>query len=133
MSDLSLSQVLTIPGTQPVALDNTLQKQSQGSLATQVTLEALLIPKPSSTIIFPVRDCYANHLGINQGDMLIVDRDAAPYDGQLVIVSVDEEFIISRYDKHLICASYSLSEYPQTQAIMPSVWGTVTYVISKQA
>ena len=77
MSDLSLSQVLTIPGTQPVALDNTLQKQSQGSLATQVTLEALLIPKPSSTIIFPVRDCYANHLGINQGDMLIVDRDAA--------------------------------------------------------
>jgi hypothetical protein len=117
MSDLSLSQVLTIQGTEPDAPEKTLLIKSGASGASPITLDDLLIPKPASTVIFPVRNSSAIHLGISQGDMLIVDRDAIPNDDQLVIISTNEDLIISRYDEEMKL----------------SIWGTVTYVISKQA
>lgn len=133
MSDLSLSQVLTIQGTEQDAPEKTLPIKSQGSFPAQVTLDALLIPKPSSTIIFPVRNSSAIHFGISQGDMLIVDRDEIPKDDQLVIISANDELIISRYDQDAISITYEPSHFTQTQAVRSSIWGTVTYVISKQA
>ena len=133
MSDLSLSQVLTIQGTEQDAPEKTLPIKSQGSFPAQVTLDALLIPKTSSTIIFPVRNSSAIHFGISQGDILIVDRDAIPNDDQLVIISANEELIISRYDQDVNSISHEPSNCTQSQAIKLSIWGTVTYVISKQA
>jgi SOS-response transcriptional repressor LexA len=65
--------------------------------------------------------------------MLIVDRDAIPNDDQLVIISANEELIISRYDQDVNSISHEPSNCTQSQAIKLSIWGTVTYVISKQA
>ncbi len=87
MSDLSLSLVLSQSGVSKDAQEQAIGVKSGTSSHSPVTLDQLLIPKPASTVIFPVRDASAAQYGLAQGDLLIVDRDAQPANNQLVIIS----------------------------------------------
>ena len=122
MSDLSLSHVLIVPSTLPDALSDALSSKTVQLNSSLVTLNDLLIPQPGSTVIIPVRDSSAIEFGVHRGDLLIVDRNVTPNEGQLVIVSVDDELIINRF------FHVGLHNQPMTF----SLWGTVTYIISKQ-
>ena len=132
MSDLSQSLVLSLSG-----VSNDAQEQAIGSVSgtpnpSQVTLDQLLIPKPASTVIFPVRDASAAQYGLSHGDLLIVDRDAPPADNQLVIISANDDLIIRRFNALASSTPPNLTDDTENGSIDLPIWGVVTYIIRKQ-
>ena len=131
MSDLSQHLALSALSVSSDAHGQPLRKQPDIPHPTPTTLDDLLIPQPASTVIFPVRDRSAAQYGLNIGDLLIVDRHASPADNQLVIISTNDELIISRYCDHSDRTASKLPE-PKENVTSLSIWGLVTYSISKQ-
>lgn len=131
MSDLSLSQSLSAQSTSSTALGLSLSSKSAIPELSSVTLDELLIPKPESTIIYPVRDLSASQYGLKLGDLLIVDREAIPQPDQLVIVLVNDELRISRQLNHSI-QTYSKVTEEIDNVTNLHIFGVVTYIICKQ-
>ena len=131
MSDLSLSQSLSAQSTSSTALGLSLSSKSAISELSRVSLDELLIPKPSSTIIYPVRDLSASQYGLKLGDLLIVDREAVPYADQLVIVLENDELVISRYLNHSIQTHSKVTDEIDNVTKL-HIFGVVTYIICKQ-
>jgi hypothetical protein len=129
MSDLSQSLLLSTP--EPA---NGLQRQinaGESGIPSVVTLDRLLIPKPASTVIFPVRTAITQY-GLNMGDLLIVDREANPSDNQLVIISTNDDLIVSRFSQSFSNTPPNLSDDTENGSITLPIWGVVTYIIQKQ-
>jgi SOS-response transcriptional repressor LexA len=131
MSDLSQSLALSAVSVSSDAHAQPSRKQPDIPHPTPTTLDDLLIPKPASTVIFPVRDRSAAQYGLNPGDLLIVDRHASPADNQLVIISANEDLIISRFSSRVSCITATLPEQLKNVTNLP-IWGVVTYSICKQ-
>ena len=132
MSDLSQSLVLSLSGVSKDAQQQAFSTRSGTPNPSQVTLDQLLIPKPASTIIFPVRDASAAQYRLAQGDLLIVDRDAMPADNQLVINSANDDMIIRRFSASALNTPPNLADDPENGSILLHIWGAVTYIIRKQ-
>ena len=132
MSDLSQSLVLSLPSASKGSADTIIDVKADNSITSAVTLEDLLIPKPASTLIFPVRDPAAIKYELKPGDLLIVDRSTNPADGQLVILSTNNELHISRHNLQEAKASSNLSDAPEIGCKSLPIWGAVTYIIRKQ-
>ena len=131
MSDLSQNLALSALSVSSDAHAQPLRQQADILHPIPTTLDDLLIPKPASTVIFPVRDPSAAQYGLNPGDLLIVDRHAMPANNQLVIISANDELIISRYSEQSDRTPSKLPEAIETVPSLP-IWGAVTYSISKQ-
>ena len=131
MSDLSQSLALSAVSVSSDAHAQPLRKKPDIPHPTPTTLDDLLIPQPASTVIFPVRDPSAAQYGLSPGDLLIVDRRATPHDNQLVIISINDELIISRFSSRVSCITATLPEQLKNVTNLP-IWGVVTYSISKQ-
>jgi SOS-response transcriptional repressor LexA len=131
MSDLSQSLTLSALSVSSDAHAKPLVKQPDISHPIPMTLDDLLISKPASTVIFPIRDASAAQYDLNPGDLLIVDRHATPADDQLVIISANDELIISRYSDEPDRISSKLPEAIDTVTKL-HIWGAVTYIICKQ-
>lgn len=131
MSDLSQSRALSALSVSSDAHAQPFRKQPDISHPTPTTLDDLLIPKPASTVIFPVRDRSAAQYGLNPGDLLIVDRDATPHNNQLVIISANDELIISRDSDLSDSTPSNLPEAIDTVTKL-HIWGVVTYIIHRQ-
>lgn len=129
MSDLSQSLLLSTPepasGAQQQAIG---AKSGSPSL---VTLDRLLIPKPASTVIYPVRAALPQY-GLNRGDLLIVDREASPSDNQLVIILANDDLIVSRFSQSASNTPSNLSDDTENGSVALPIWGVVTYIIQKQ-
>ena len=132
MSDLSQSLVLSQLSASKDAQQQAFSTRSGTPNPSHVTLDYLLIPKPASTVIFPVRDASAAQYGLSQGDLLIVDLDAQPANNQLVIISASYALIISRRSTYAPNTSPNLSDDPENGSINLPIWGVVTYIIRKQ-
>jgi hypothetical protein len=132
MSDLSESLALSLSGVSKDAQERVIIARSGTSSHSPVTLDQLLIPKPASTVIFPVRDASAAQYGLSQCDLLIVDRDAMPADNQLVITSANVDLIIRRFGASASNTPPNLADDPENGSIDLPIWGVVTYIIRKQ-
>lgn len=131
MSDLSQSLALSALSVSSDTLAQPLRKQPDIPHPVPTTLDDLLIPKPASTVIFPVRDRSTGQYGLNPDDLLIVDRHATPADNQLLIISTNDELIICRYSDLSDCTPSNLPEAIETVTNL-HIWGVVTYSISKR-
>lgn len=131
MSDLSLSQSLSAQSTSSVALGLNSGSKSAIPEPSRVTLDDLLISKPASTIIYPVRSLSAVQYGLKLGDLLIVDREAVTNADQLVIVLANEELLISRYKDHLIYTHSKVTDEIDNVTKL-HLYSVVTYIICKQ-
>lgn len=131
MSDLSLSQSLLTHSASRDALGINSALKSDVPPASRVTLDNLLISKPVSTVIYPVRNLSAAKYGLKIGDLLIVDREAVPHTDQLVIISINDELSISRYSGFQYQSNLASNQDRQTNLLF--IWGAVTYIISKQS
>ena len=131
MSDLSQNLALYALSVSSDAHAQPLRKQPDISHPVPTTLDDLLIPQPASTLIFPVRESSAAQYDLNPGDLLIVDRHATPTDNQLVIISANNELIISRFSDS---SDYPPSKLPEAIDTVTKlhIWGVVTYIICKQ-
>jgi DNA polymerase V len=95
-----------------------------------------LIKNPASTFYARVSGLSMVDEGINDGDLLIIDKSITPYDGCLAVCYVDGEFTLKRFERH---ADYALL-VPANKEFKPikvtaendfCIWGVVTYLIKK--
>ena len=94
-----------------------------------------LIKNMPSTFLIRVQGKSMNNVGINNGDLLVVDRSLSPKNFSTVIANVDEELVVKSFLKEKgqnfltsgskeIKDKINLTENPEIL-----IWGVVTYVI----
>lgn len=62
-------------------------------------LNDFLIPNPAATFFVYVSGDSMNLAGMDDGDLLIVDRSLEPKNDDIVIMSIDNEFTVKRFEK----------------------------------
>ena len=63
-------------------------------LGDAITIDEYLVERPSSTVLVEVKGDSMVGAGINDGDMLVVEREPHPETGKIVVAMVDGEFTI---------------------------------------
>ena len=100
-----------------------------------IDLNAHLIKNIPSTFLIRVQGKSMNKIGINDGDLLVVDRSLNPKNFSTVIANVNEELVVKNFvkekDKSFLTSGsrkikdkINLTENPEI-----FIWGVVTYVI----
>ena len=130
MSDLSESLALNLSNVQRLDRGHALLCRATPR-DQPVTLDDLLIPRPESTVIFPVRDRASQRFGLNPGDLLLVDRSAMPQENHLVIILLNDQLVVEKFSNASAWASVTTSPTSPTEQ-PDTVWGVVTYCILKQ-
>lgn len=101
-------------------------------------LNQFLITNPPSTFFVRVSGDSMNKAGLDEGDLLIVDRSLTPKNNDIVIMRVDSEFTVKRFNKKgekIFLTPDSTN--PVFKPLYPSegqeweVIGVVTYSIKK--
>ena len=100
-----------------------------------IDLNSYLIKNIPSTFLIRVQGKSMNVIGINDGDLLVVDKSLNPKNFSTVIANVNEELIVKTFIKeknqsfltsgsNKLKDKINLSESPEI-----FIWGIVTYVI----
>ena len=109
---------------------------AQGSFADSVDLNHELINNPASTFCARVIGDSMIDSGINEGDMLIIDRSIEPQDGDIAVCFIDGDFTVKRIlikddEMSLVPANrrYPVIRVPKESNFV--VWGVVSHIIKK--
>jgi len=105
---------------------------TEGSL----DLNRLVVRHPEATFFARVEGDSMKDEGIGEGDILVVDKAVAPYDGCLAVACVDGEFTLKRVRMEpgrmlLVPANPRYRVVEITPENEFSVWGVVRYVVKK--
>ena len=95
-----------------------------------------LIKNPASTFYARVSGLSMVDEGINDGDLLVIDKSITPYDGCLAVCYVDGEFTLKRFERYadhalLVPANKEFKPIKVTAENDFCIWGVVTYLIKK--
>ena len=99
-----------------------------------IDLNKELSENPLATFYIKVKGNSMIDAGINDKDVLVVDRSLEPRDNKIAICFVDGEFTVKRIKIEKDCL-YLLPENPNYEPIKVTeenqliIWGIVTYVI----
>ena len=91
---------------------------------------------PVATFYIKVDGNSMMNAGIDDGDILVVDRSLEPADGKIAVCLIDGEFTVKRL-KVDTEGLYLMPENPEYQPLRVTeenqfmIWGIVTYVIKK--
>ncbi len=91
---------------------------------------------PLATFYIRVAGNSMTNAGIDNGDILVVDRSLEPSDGKIAICLIDGEFTVKRLKFDVGCL-YLMPENPSYSPIKVTeenqfvIWAIVTYVIKK--
>ena len=104
--------------------------------STGLDLNRELIKNPASTFYARVSGLSMVDEGINDGDLLVIDKSIEPYDGCLAVCFIDGEFTLKRFEKHkefglLVPANKDFKSIKVTADNDFCIWGVVTYLIKK--
>ena len=107
---------------------------AQDSDGDILDLNRELISSPSSTFCARVSGDSMIDCGINDGDLLIIDKALTPHDGSIAVCFVDGEFTVKRIaitDKgiFLMPANIHYSPIQVSEESNFQVWGIVTHII----
>lgn len=113
---------------------------SQDYLEQTLDLNRFLVSHPESTFFAKVVGDSMIDVGIEEGDLLVIDRSIDPQDGHIVVAFLDGEFTLKfiRVDKQNSNQLYLVpanSDYPEilvTSEQQFVVWGVVTYSIKNR-
>lgn len=109
---------------------------AQGAFADSVDLNHELINNPAATFCARVIGDSMVDSGINESDMLIIDRSLEPHDGDIAVCFIDGDFTVKR----LLITDDGISlvpanrKYPVIKVPKESnfvVWGIVSHIIKK--
>jgi len=105
-------------------------------LDAAIDLNKELVRNPSSTFFGRVRGLSMKDAGIDDEDILIIDKSVAPKNGMTAVCFIDGEFTLKK-----ICVSGRIVKLmPANENFKPItvteendflIWGIVTYVIKK--
>ena len=106
-----------------------------GDYATKaIDLNAVLIKHPQATFLMRVAGSSMRDAGVDDGDVVLVDRAIRPIHGSVIIAVVDGEFTCKRLHKRagvikLQAANPAYPDIVPTDGQTVELWGTVTKVI----
>jgi DNA polymerase V len=107
---------------------------AQDFMEDRIDLNKALTSNELATFYIRVSGNSMINAGIDDGDLLVVDRSLEPADGKVAICLIDGEFTVKRLKRETGCL-YLMPENPAYSPIKVSeenqfrVWGIVTYVI----
>jgi len=99
-------------------------------------LNKVLVHNPASTFFARVKGFSMIDDGVDDGDLLIIDKSAEPYDGCLAVCFVDGEFTLKRYKSMgdhglLMPANKNFKPIRVDENNQFAIWGIVRYLIKK--
>lgn len=102
-----------------------------------LNITAELVKNPASTFYARVSGTSMTDEGIDDGDLLVVDKSVEPYQDCIAICFVDGEFTLKKVDIHpdhvlLVPANKKFTPIKVTQDNHFVIWGIVRYVIKKR-
>ena len=105
-------------------------------LHEKLDLIRLLVRHRASTFFFRVDVVSIVDAGMDDGDIIIVDRSIEPYNGCSAVCFIDGEFTVKRIERHsdhtmLIAANPKFQPIRITSDNEFAIWGVVTYIIKK--
>lgn len=97
----------------------------------RVDLNKILIKHPLATYLMRVRGASMREAGIDDGDVVLVDRAVKPYHGHVVVAVVDGEFTVKKLLKRganlkLQAANPTYLDILPKEGQLVEVWGVVT-------
>ncbi len=109
---------------------------AQDYISETVDLNSELIKHPAATFYGRVSGDSMSEEGIEQGDMLVIDRSLQPEEGDLVVCCVDGDFTLKRIHIEpgrvwLLPSNESYDPILVTPDNQFSIWGVVTYTIKR--
>jgi DNA polymerase V len=105
-------------------------------METNIDLNKELSENPLATFYIKVKGNSMIDAGINDKDVLVVDRSLEPQNNKVAICFIDGEFTVKRIQLEKDCL-YLMPENPNYYPIKVTeenqliIWGIVTYVIKK--
>lgn len=103
-------------------------------LDVSIDLNKELIKHPASTFFGRVSGDSMRDIGIDDGDLLVIDKSIEPSDGKIAVCFIDGEFTLKRIktDKDCIWLMPANEKYKPIKVTKDSdfvVWGIVIHVI----
>jgi DNA polymerase V len=110
--------------------------QAEDCVENSLDLNELMIQHPTATFFVRVSGDSMRGAGIQEGDILVVDRSLETVSGKIVIAILNGEFTVKRFISNAsgVYLVAENSRYPALKIEPESdfqVWGVVTYVIHK--
>lgn len=99
-----------------------------------IDLNMELLKNPSSTFFCRVSGDSMQGVGINDGDLLVIDKSLEPRDGKIAVCYIDGEFTLKKIKIEKDCC-WLIPSNEKYKAIKVTndndfiVWGIVTYAI----
>ena len=109
---------------------------AQGEYADSIDLNRALINNPAATFCARVIGNSMVDVGINEGDLLIIDRSLTPQNGNIAVCFVDGDFTVKRLSvrEDGIYLTPANSQFPELKVDEEShfqVWGVVSHIIKR--
>jgi DNA polymerase V len=103
---------------------------------SKISLDNVLVKNREATFYAKASGSSMIGAGINDGDILVIDRSIEPQNNKVAVCFIDGEFTIKRIQVEKDCV-YLMPENPKFNPIKVTdenqliIWGIVTYVIKK--
>jgi DNA polymerase V len=103
---------------------------------SKISLDNVLVKNREATFYAKASGTSMIGAGINDGDILVIDRSIEPQNNKVAVCFIDGEFTIKRIQVEKDCV-YLMPENPTFNPIKVTdeneliIWGIVTYVIKK--
>ena len=109
---------------------------AQNEYADTIDLNRALITNPAATFCARVIGNSMVDAGINESDLLIIDRSLTPHDGNIAVCFVDGDFTVKRLSVRDdgVFLTPANAKYPELKVDEESdfkVWGVVSHIIKK--
>lgn len=112
---------------------------AQDYLSESIDLNRELVRHPASTFYARAVGLSMKDAGIDDGDLLVIDKAIEPRDGDIVVAFIDGEFTLKRIKienhPHAVWLLPANEEFPPiriTEENNFAVWGVLTYNIKPQ-
>ena len=109
---------------------------AQGEYADSIDLNRALITNPAATFCARVIGNSMVDAGINEGDLLIIDRSLTPHDGSIAVCFLDGDFTVKRLSVRddgvfLTPANADFPEMRVPEESSFQIWGVVSHLVKK--
>ena len=122
--------------TAPTTLQCGFPSPAEDHAEQRLDLSSLLIQQPDATFFMRVRGPSMLDAGIDDGDLVVIDRSVNAKHGQIVVAVVDVEFTIKRLYKkrNLVRLEAANPTFPNIdlrdgQELI--IWGVVTWTLKR--
>lgn len=122
--------------TAPTTLQCGFPSPAEDHAEQRLDLSSLLIQQPDATFFMRVRGSSMRDAGIEDGDLVVIDRSINAKHGQIVVAVVDGEFTIKRLYKkrNLVRLEAANPTFPNIdlrdgQELI--IWGVVTWTLKR--